>query len=594
MSKLRSSAAAWPGVEIIKAKEEAAQVEEQEKATQALMCEKINALILDQIGFSQEHVKVIMSSYNYNSIIKLLVSYYPCGFILSADARPVAPHLIYKIEEKLGIKIYFKDEWHELFKWLNINILLEDKFLQECENNGDLRNAYVIIKSLCIYFKNHYNFMTEYNKLASVKHIIDKYNVYKNTKQILPKFICLDATIDIKRQTGKQLPLCDNIVQYMYKNFRKIPDIKAKALLRYFPDEKVMGISTFALIETLNSLSPQDRYDISINAKQWLLLNPDKIITSKKWSISNEDSLCSCSSCNKMFTPINFHKYLTGKHKTVIAIENTNGQLDSNDTRLKLLPRDSIPVSHSRNTSKLMIQSKMNNIKKYLYIICNTCSNKISSSSLITKFTQIWPGSIKTINDIMCKLYDDTVKLQFPKIDCIICTNTNYINDMYSSSMCNHPSCICNYCKNELMINGAPEKGKLIENMNYQCPCCFKFYDTLNNDLNAFLSNGGVPSGFSARFCNICMIPFQEKIACNVEDNDMSMACPSCESQRFVECPSCGVSHERIENGCDLIECKAKACACILSTYLMVVVIVQLMVVEYSFVMVVNLYWNME
>ena len=176
-----------------------------------------------------------------------------------------------------------------------------------------------------------------------------------------------------------------------------------------------------------------------------------------------------------------------------------------------------------------------------------------------------------------------TIELQFPKINCMICLDDDVkCDNIYNQFECTHISCVCSTCKHALINEGEPVKGKIILNSNYQCPCCFKFdinlyisnaqleYSSYTSDFIKFLENGGVHSGYTGRFCNRCILPFQEKNSCGTESVEMSLYCPPCaemimqlnlSTRQFVACPCCNIMVER-SGGCDIVTCRYKSCTC--------------------------------
>lgn len=537
--------------------------------------EKIGLELLENIGFPitklNQPIKkssasgasgASSASTSSATISTLLTQTFPCGYILSSDNRPIDGHLSFKMQDKLGIngkagRVYYKDEWHELFIWFQSNISIK------MTANSEERQIWNIIKSMCLSLDlgpKYYSIF--YNNFRTLKNLSKSYlkfrNIYSNK---YPNFIFQIATPsgNFNQYTGEPLTVLDNnIVSYLSK-YQIFPNIDGENLLHLFSDEANMGISTFTLRNFLRSLTRKDRYEISIDLRAWLVKNPGILKTPKKWTIPNSYnySIKICKNCHTMYSQSNFRKFLaSADHNMVLAERLGNGK--PNLSQLQNKP----------NTDYMDDKKKYEFAKDYLYIICKCCGNtKISMESLITKFSQ---NNIDTqyVIDITLKLLEKTIEKQFPNISCVICLEEDlHPSNTYKTKDCTHKACMCFDCRNIIYLQGLPEKGKLIQNCNYQCPCCFKFEITGYELLDKFLENGGVHSGYSGRFCTRCMDPFEEKESCGGESVELSLYCHPCSDmimknnlsmRQFVICPKieCGIAIAREDNTCDLMECR--------------------------------------
>jgi hypothetical protein len=513
----------------------------------------------------------------------ILQKAFPCGYILSSDKRPeltVPQHICIQMQQKLGITVYYSGEWHKLIKWFSDNIIYEinrDDLKEE-----DDKHLWNIIYRMSN-FDTHRPPQKLYNSYMQMNMIIKNYKNYRRSND-LPNFVFLKETpIGLTITDTDTYNHKNNVVVYL-ERFQTIPQIDGLKLLHLFPDPEDMGIETLELLDILdNKLSREDRYNISINLRKWLVLNPGKLSiggsigtsTTKMWQVPINHTICICKNCHKMLSDIHFRDFLSGEtHKTILAEKKSYDSVDRKNFHLKHNP---ILLGNGETYETLPEERLKKVIKENLYILCTNCNHKISMQSLITKFNQIYYDT-NTIKAISRKLVIRTLEKQFPKIACMVCLDDDVsIGNIYNPSMCEHNPCMCFPCKQELTLAGLPKKGKLIQNSNYQCPCCFKFdikimlgsinvaNSIYNSDFIMFLEKGGVQSGYSARFCTRCIFPFQEKNSCGAESGEMSLFCPPCtemimqlnlSTRQYVSCPCCDVMLQRLDYTCDLMECK--------------------------------------
>jgi hypothetical protein len=533
---------------------------------------KEKTIDISKIGISK------LENTSKSPLKSLLKKAFPCGYILSSDKRPEPtdpPHICIQMQQKLGITVYYSGEWHKLMRWFTDTIIYEIN-RDDLKEEEDKHLWNIIYKMT--HFDTHRPPQKLYNSFMQMNMIVQNYKKYRRAND-LPDFVFLKETLIGLTITDDNK---NNVVVYL-ERFQTIPQIEGVKLLQFFPDPEDMGMETVELLDILdNKLSREDRYNISINLRKWLVLNPGKLSmitsSSKIWQVPSTPTICVCKNCHKMLSDTHFRDFVCEEtHKTILAEKKSFDSVDRKNFHLKENPI----LLGECETYETLPEERLNTvIKENLYILCTHCKHKISMQSLITKFNQLF-YDFKTIKTISRKLVIRTLEEQFPKIACMVCLDDDVkFENVYNNALCEHKYCMCFSCKQQLIIAGKPEKGKLIQNSNYQCPCCFKFdiqfYKHLRSNMSSlyysdysdfitFLENGGVHSGHSARFCTRCMIPFEEKNSCGADSGEMSLFCPPCaemimqlnpSTRQFVSCPCCEVILERIEYGCDLMKCK--------------------------------------
>jgi len=356
-----------------------------------------------------------------------------------------------------------------------------------------------------------------------------------------------------------------------------MPNISGKDLLLLFPGTKDMGVKAGLLIEKLDALPRASRYQLSQNPQKWVSEHPFAVIqlglTSIMQSpqIPTNPSICVCSNCQMTVSDLTFGKYLQKLEDKQLSLCTKDNDKDN-----KLLSEAPCGKSPSFTEARNIAQNN-------LTVKCSECSAPQRFVSLLTKFTQLH-HSKDFIDKLRKDLVTRAIKIQFPDIYCLICTDdTVPLRDAFNDPAClnKHLPVICKTCQIAKHTEGIPASGKVITNSPYRCLGCMCLSTQCygNPKLVEFLEKGGVHDGHNGRFCVGCMIPFQEPASCGAEESRASSHCPACTEtiaqhntrlRYYVQCPKpeCGIMMQR-DNGCDVMKCNGcetsfcNGCSCI-------------------------------
>ena len=507
--------------------------------------------------------------------LTVLMKTFPHGILFSSDIKPTPEEILLQAQLGIPYGVFYAGQWNQFFKIVN-DILMSTK--ASLPKDDKLYKLYTILIHLTSYktpeqctYKNTFNLLKTYSYYV------------KTNNTPYPR-----VTFMLPTPPGVSVTNVEKHLRYLIEQQVELsmPNISGKDLLFLFPGTKDMGVKAGLLIEKLDSLPRESRYQLSQNPQKWVSEHPFAVIQLGLTSImhgpqSPQDpqdqlipknpSICVCSNCQMTVSDLTFGKYLQKLEDNQLSLCNND-----NDNDNKLLSEPPCGKSPSFTEARNIAQ-------KNLTVKCSECSAPQRFVSLLTKFTQLH-HSKDFIDKLRKDLVTRAIKIQFPDIYCLICADdTVPLRDAFNDPAClnKHLPVICKTCQIAKHNEGIPASGKVITNSPYRCLGCMclstQYYG--NPKLVDFLEKGGVHDGHNGRFCVGCMIPFQEPASCGAEESRASLHCPTCTEtiaqhntrlRRYVPCPNpeCGIMMQR-SSGCDVMKCNGcetsfcNGCSCI-------------------------------